>query len=116
TSGPQLRDGLSFYRPVQDAVRMAVQMARAEAVTIAGVRQGVRVHPRLRRELLESRQRRLRGLDARRDLLTALLLARLAHAEPAQQRRQREALAQQRHKDDGEGDRDDQVASWERCP
>src|SRR3989442_15970185 len=91
-------------------------MARAEAVTIAGVRQGVRVHPRLRRELLEPRQRRLRRLDARRDLLTALALARLADAAPAQQRRQREALAQQGLEDDGEGDADDRVAARERSP
>src|ERR1041384_2661486 len=89
-------------------------MARAMTISIAGVRQCVRVHPRLRRELLEPRERRLRGVNACRELLAALVIARLTHVEPAQQGRQREALTEQRDQYDGVGDGDDGVAARER--
>src|SRR6266699_6633303 len=58
---PQVRDRLSLYRVVEHAVRVAAQVARAVAITIARMRQCARVHPRLRRELLEPGQCRLRG-------------------------------------------------------
>src|SRR6267154_2329885 len=69
----QVRDGFFLDRILEHTVRVAAQVARAEAIAIAGVRQRARVHPWLRRELLEPRQRRLRGVDARRELLATLL-------------------------------------------
>src|SRR5216117_2383407 len=50
---PQVRDGFGLDRGLEPAVRVAAQVARAEAIAIAGVRQRALMHPRLRRELLE---------------------------------------------------------------
>src|SRR5207247_166463 len=44
---PQVRDGFGLDRGLEHAVRVAAQVARAEAIAIAGVRQCALMHPRL---------------------------------------------------------------------
>src|SRR3989442_4805723 len=111
---PPVGGGDGLLTALRDAIRLAAVATRAVVVTVARVGQRLRVHPLRRRQLLEARERRLRSLEPGRGFLASLLLTGLAHAEPAEQRRERESLAQQRHEDDGERDRDDQVAAGER--
>ena len=44
---PQVRDGFGLDRVLQHTVRVAAQVARAEAIAIASVRQCALMHPRL---------------------------------------------------------------------
>src|SRR2546429_5921251 len=110
---PQVRDGFGLDRGLEHAVRVAAQVARAKAIAIAGVRQRALMHPRLRRELLEPGQRRLRGAEPGGDLFALLLLTRFAHTQPPHQRREREPLAEQRDKNDAVRESDDSVAAGE---
>src|SRR2546426_1961438 len=111
---PPVGGGDGLLTAIRDAIRLAAVATRAVVVTVARVGQRLRVHPLRRRQLLEARERRLRSLEPGRGFLASLLLTRLAHAQPAEQRPERKALAQQRHDDHGERDRDDQVAPGER--
>src|SRR5216684_7721192 len=109
----QVRDGFGLDRVLERAVRVAAQMTRAETIPIARVRQRAGVHPRLRRELLEPGQCRLRGAEPGGDLFALLLLTRFAHAQPPHQRREREPLAEQRDENDAVRESDDGVAAGE---
>src|SRR3989442_5364732 len=111
---PPIGGGDGLLTAVRYAIRLAAVPPRAVMVAVARVGQRLRVHPLRRRQLLEAHERRLRSLEPGRGLLASLLLTRLAHAQPAEQRPERKALAQQRHDDHGERDRDDQVAPGER--
>src|SRR2546426_1009497 len=111
---PPIGGGDGLLTAVRYAIRLAAVPPRAVMVPVARVGQRLRVHPLRRRQLLEARERRLRSLEPGRGFLAPLLLTRLAHAQPAEQRPERKALAQQRHDDHGERDRDDQVAPGER--
>src|SRR3989475_3518041 len=111
---PPIGGGDGLLTAVRYAIRLAAVPPRAVMVAVAHVGQRLRVHPLRRRQLLEAHERRLRSLEPGRGFLASLLLTRLAHAQPAEQRPERKALAQQRHDDHGESDRDDQVAPGER--
>src|SRR2546427_7487225 len=113
---PPVGGGDGLLAAVRDALRLTVEPTPAMAVAVPRVRQGLRVHPLGRRQLVEPRERHLRGAQPGRGLFTALLLARLADAEPAQQGREGESLSQQRHEDHGVADSDDSVAPGERGP
>src|SRR2546427_3374984 len=111
---PPIGGGDGLLTAVRYAIRLAAVPPRAVMVAVAHVGQRLRVHPLRRRQLLEAHERRLRSLEPGRGFLASLLLTRLAHAQPAEQRPERKALAQQRHDDHGERDRDDQFAPGER--
>src|SRR5207244_2359517 len=99
---------------VRRAIRPALEPARTMPVVVAGVAQRIGMHPGLFGKLLEARQGDLGGPQSGLRLLASLFLSGLADAEPAQQRREREPLTDQRHDDHAVRDSDDRVPPGER--
>src|SRR5260370_35614952 len=69
--------GLRLHRTVDDAIRVALQAARAMAVALAGVAPRAGGHPRRGGQPLRPRPRPLGGLSPRGDRLALLRRTRL---------------------------------------
>ena len=115
------RDGaLVALRLVLDAVlvldlpRLRGEAALAVAVLAAHPLEGLGPHPRLPLQLVDPVERGGGDLDARLQLLAALLLPVVVDAEHADEPRQREPLEHERGEDDAERHPEDQVAAGER--